>query len=61
MLDMMSLRYDEKKQYEAVAEREIADLKEELLLLRHEMKSERESVSLWFSVVFYGIAVTINT
>ena len=55
---MMSLR---KKQYEAVAEREIADLKEELLLLRHEMKSEQESVSLWFSVVFYGIAVTINT
>ena len=57
----MSLRYDEKKQYETVAEQEIADLKEELQLLRHEMKSEQESVSSWFSVVFYGIAVTINT
>ena len=61
MLDMMSLRYDEKKQYETVAEQEIADLKEELQLLRHEVKSQQESVSLWFSVVFYGIAVTINT
>ena len=46
MLDFMSAKYDEKKEWQNTAQAEVTALKEELAELRHNMKMQKESVSV---------------